>query len=96
MYQSIPSERLVTGLGMVCIVPSGVASLPLRCDTEDLAELAIAIGSVVTRADARDAIKTAVQSAARWLLTRRLTPRHTQQKVPEASSCALSPRRHSV
>jgi hypothetical protein len=69
MYLSIPPEGAVAGLGAVCVVPSSVAAQTLRCDTEDLAAIAVAIGSVVTRTDAHDAIKAASQLAVKWLLT---------------------------
>jgi len=88
MNLSIPSERAVTGLGAVCVVPSSVAAPPLRDDTEDLAAIAVAIGSVITRTDARDAIKTAAQLAVKWLLTAAGTSDIRGRKGARASPCA--------
>ena len=63
-----PTQRAVTGLGAVCVVPPSIAPSKLHCNTEDLAAMAVAIGQVVTRTEARDAIKAASQLAVKWLL----------------------------
>ena len=68
MYLSFPPQEATTGLGAVCVVPPTVATPKLRCDTEDLAAMAVAVGQVVTRTEARDAIKAASQLAVKWLL----------------------------
>lgn len=80
MYLSIPPEAAATGLGAACVVPSSVAAPTLRCDTEDLAAIAVAIGSVVTRTDACDAIKAASRLAVKWLLTAATALKHPRPK----------------